>query len=323
MHHMTSMTHRAGTSSSAFVRAAWVTVVLTYLLMAAGAFVRVSGAGMGCPDWPRCFGLWIPPTSVDDLPPLHTYSYPPGWRVETFDPLMTWIEFTNRLLGALVGVAILVTVVLAVRSYRHQRSVWLPSVIGLVGVLYAGWLGSRVVAHELAPWIVTVHLLSAWLVLAALLFALQAALTPVVWHASTPASKLAGAALLLTLLQSVVGTQVRGLLEDVAKAQPQLMRGQWLERVGAVDVGHRTFALLCALLVVMMLLSVRAQRLTSATRPALVAVAAVVAQCVLGVVLSYADLPRAAQVLHLLVATILMGALWWTWLRARVHAPRA
>lgn len=298
-----------------FLRFALVTIALTYFLISVGAIVRVSGAGMGCPDWPTCFGLIIPPTSVDELPPLGSYDYPPGWKVESFDPLMTWIEFINRLIGVLVGLAITATLGAAVVLQRRPAVV-LPTFVAFVGVLYAGWLGARVVAHELAPWIVTVHLLSAVVVVSALVVAAVNAAVPVPATRPLTATQrsLSWQALgvtLVTLLQGSVGTQVRGTLEDIARAHPDWPRARWLERLGTLDFVHTSLALVVTGLVLSLAVrfvgspDVRPEGVRCARAAAVL----VVVQLVSGVVLHTAGLPQPLQVLHLLASVLVLGAL--------------
>ena len=75
---------------SSFQRLAVLTTVLTYLLIAVGGLVRASGAGLGCPDWPRCFGAWIPPASAADLPSQFDASQ--------FNPTLMWTEYLLSLI---------------------------------------------------------------------------------------------------------------------------------------------------------------------------------------------------------------------------------
>lgn len=299
----------------AFIRLATVTTVITYFLISVGAIVRVTGAGMGCPDWPTCFGLLVPPFSVEELPPMGSYHYPPGWSVESFDPVMTLIEYLNRLLGVLVGLSILVTLVGAIRVRKLRAGVLLPTVLAFLGVLYAGWLGARVVAHELAPWIVTVHLLSAIGVVSALVVALVNAWAPTTLTPPTPNQRLASLAAMavggLALLQGALGTQVRGYIEDIARAHPELSRGEWVNQVGFLDIIHRNLAILIVgasfSLIFVFRSKVRAQ--VGAVRAAIAAGACGVVQLVVGSLLVTLELPRVLQVFHLLGGALMLGAL--------------
>jgi len=88
-----------------FSRFSTLTTLLTYILIFVGGLVRVSGAGMGCPDWPKCFGRWIPPTSLDQLP---TDIDPAQFNI-----VLAWIEYSNRLVGVVIGLMITATLILA------------------------------------------------------------------------------------------------------------------------------------------------------------------------------------------------------------------
>ena len=61
--------------SSRFLKFQWVVLILIFLVVFAGSFVRMSGSGMGCPDWPKCFGKWVPPTELTELPEDYREAY--------------------------------------------------------------------------------------------------------------------------------------------------------------------------------------------------------------------------------------------------------
>jgi cytochrome c oxidase assembly protein subunit 15 len=309
-----------------FVRLALWTTVLTYALILVGSLVRASGAGLGCPDWPKCFGSWIPPSSVEALPAQFDPSL--------FNPTLMWTEYLNRLLGVIVGFFILATMVSAWRHHRRNAHVLAPTVLAFVLTGYEGWLGGRVVAHELAPWIVTVHLVVAIIIVLLLLYATvytmyrrpaagQTEGEPVTADPGLVRSRrrlvaVVAAMILVTLIQVAVGTQVRGTVDDVVGAG--VPRSGALAAVGPVDDLHRTTALVVMLLSLLALLLVWARYRRDAVvmqwTCAVVALAAM--QIVLGGVLAYAALPPAAQVLHVTIASLLMGAqmvqllvVWW------------
>ena len=114
-----------------------ISLFLLYILILAGGVVRCTGSGMGCPDWPKCFGMYIPPTSVDQLPENYEKIFVEGRikknerlssvlsffglnklsekikndpeikKGESFNVFKTWTEYINRLIGALVGLSLL------------------------------------------------------------------------------------------------------------------------------------------------------------------------------------------------------------------------
>jgi cytochrome c oxidase assembly protein subunit 15 len=289
---------------SSFQRLALWTTAVTYLLILVGGLVRASGAGLGCPDWPRCFGSWIPPASAAELPP--------GFAPSQFNPTLMWTEYLNRLLGVSVGLFILAATVSAWRHHRHEPKVLWPTVAALLLTGFEGWLGGRVVAADLAPWIVTAHLIVALVIVSLLLYATFYAFVGSAPVAVSPARRTLGlatyAAIALMLVQVGVGTFVRGRVDEWLERVPRV---EALAGVGAVDVAHRNGAVL--MLGVIVLLWFRTW-LAHRHEPALMRAAhavlgLTVAQIAVGLVMVYAGLPQAAQVAHLTLASLLLGAM--------------
>src|SRR5882757_887420 len=99
------------------------TLILCFLVIIAGGVVRTTQSGMGCPDWPKCFGKWIPPTNASELPPDFEKYLRKQDIDHTFNALHTWIEYFNRLLGALLGLfAIIQSGLLFFKRKEHRRS---------------------------------------------------------------------------------------------------------------------------------------------------------------------------------------------------------
>ena len=127
----------------AFRRLAVVTAIFAYLQIALGGLVRVSGSGLGCPDWPLCHGRPYPPADPHAI-----------------------IEYSHRAVGTVTGLLIIATVVLAWVVFRTRRPLvaWIATA-SLIGVVGEGALGGIVVANELQPWLVVVHLGLAMMIL--------------------------------------------------------------------------------------------------------------------------------------------------------------
>jgi cytochrome c oxidase assembly protein subunit 15 len=292
-----------------FQKWAILTTIATYFLIAVGAMVRAAGAGMGCPDWPRCFDRWIPPTDVSQVPPHIDPAL--------FNVRLAWIEYLNRLVGVSIGIFIAVALYLALRHYRNTPRVLWPTVFAFFGVGFEGWLGAKVVSSNLDPHMITVHLVMALLVVSALLYATVCAFFP----GGRPLENLpverralgqyARNTLLVLLLQIGMGAWLRGDLEVVAKSSPELDRADWILKAGLANPLHRFLAVVVTLLVGYLYLRVRRVFGQSVwlNRAALSCVVLVLLQLLLGVVLAKLALPPVAQVLHLTIGSLLMGAL--------------
>jgi heme A synthase len=169
-----------------FRRLALVTALFAYLQIALGGIVRVSGSGLGCPDWPLCNGRPYPPANLHAI-----------------------IEYSHRAVGSVTGVLIIATVVAAwiVFRKRRPRVAWLATA-SLIGVVGEGILGGVVVAQALSPWLVVVHLGLAMMILGFLVAAAIAAMPASSGIADVRFRRLAIVAAAATYLMLLTGSTV-------------------------------------------------------------------------------------------------------------------
>src|SRR5213593_4482588 len=130
-------------SAANFRRLAFLTALFAYLQIALGGVVRVTGSGLGCPDWPLCHGRPYPAADIHSI-----------------------IEYSHRTVGTITGVLLIATVISAWVVFRRTRPMvaWLATG-SLVGIAAEGAIGGVVVINELAPWLVLVHLGLAMIIL--------------------------------------------------------------------------------------------------------------------------------------------------------------
>ena len=205
-----------------FLWMASVTVVTIYALILVGGIVRATGAGMGCPDWPKCFDQWVPPTAESQLPANYQEIYANrGYAETTFNVRKTWTEYLNRLLGVFTGFTILLTLIASLPFRKTDPKVFWLSLSGFILVGVQGWLGSRVVASNLNPGMITVHMLLAQVIVGILIWSLLRATVQPGSHRDLLelppwVFPVLVAATLLGLLQLVIGTQVREGVDLIA-----------------------------------------------------------------------------------------------------------
>ena len=277
------------------------TIVATLTLIFIGGLVRASGAGLGCPDWPKCFGLLIPPTSVEHLPT--------GFDPEQFNVVHTWTEFINRLFGALVGLLSLLTAIMSISFARTQKSIPIVSWLVVLMVLFQAWLGGQVVLSALEQSMITLHLFMAMLIFGTLVFLGWMTLKDKYEFTMTSRQKskiflIALILLIATATQILLGSQVREALDVV---DPSLPKSEWLSEVGIIDQIHRSFSWVVLIASSILYWYTKNQNVSkNIAKLSYIALLLVVAQIFTGVVLAYGGLPAAFQVLHLGLSSMLL-----------------
>jgi len=304
-----------------FRRLAFLTILVIYLLVLAGGIVRGTGSGMGCPDWPKCFGQWIPPTHISQLPPNYQEIYGVKLKGEVeFNATKTWIEYLNRLLGVLSGLFVFATLVASFSYWRRDKVIVLGSIVTFFLLGANAWLGSRVVATELAHYMITLHLLLAVLVVLSLLFIYVRA-TAVDWYVSKIIRKnnsvntLLLVTMVLTLGQVLLGTQVRDALNEVIKLLGYDQRANWIEELDWRFYVHRSFSLVILALHITVAVSLLKTKGLKFLRKAGVWLSILVLlEIITGAIMGYFAVPALLQPIHLFLAVIIVGIQFVVWL---------
>ena len=302
-----------------------ITLAAVYFLILVGATVRASGAGMGCPDWPTCFGQWIPPTSEAQLPSDYQQVYADlGYSDTQFNVVKTWTEYLNRVLGVSIGVMIFITAVLSWYTRRIDPAIMKASVAAFLMVGFQGWLGSKVVASNLQPGMITLHMLVALAIVATLLFALAQArrelmeAQPV--HSIDPKfERWLAIVLVMTVFQVALGTQVREMTDFIRESQGEELRSSWIEAMPWFFYVHRSFSaivLFSNLWLVRILINSLGWQHTL-PRLCLAMIGVIVLSVVSGATLGHLGMPALVQPTHLLSASLLFGLQFLIWMSYR------
>ncbi len=299
-----------------FRRIGIITICAVYFVILVGGIVRASGAGMGCPDWPTCFGQWVPPTSEDQLPPNYHEIYAErGYKDTTFNPVKTWTEYTNRLVGVTIGCLIILTAWSSRVYLQHDKKVFYLS-IGVLGlVLFQGWLGSAVVASNLKPYMITLHMLLALIIVALLIYAIarsQQSYIPPIDLSELPASfkTVLIVAMSMTLLQVAMGTQVREAVDYIAHEHSYIERQFWRDDFPIIFYVHRSFSSIILFTNLWLVWKLHQLKPLAATlRGFGYTLAGLVITAILaGISLDRLGIPPVAQPLHMLMANLIFGA---------------
>jgi len=331
-------------SIDSFRRVSVITVIAVYLLILIGGIVRSSGSGMGCPDWPKCFGSYIPPTSVEQLPANYQEIYlnkrlaknerfvatleKLGFSEkskeiandksilveEEFNPVKTWIEYLNRLAGVVIGLLIILTVWKSFPLRKYDR--WIPilSVFNLILVIFIGWIGSIVVSTNLLHWMITFHMMLALLLVSLLIY---------VYHRAIRLIKNKGVKMdvprrielvlligtILMLAQIVLGTQVREQIDIISASLGDMLRNEWIGRIGLEFLIHRSFSIVLPVIHVLYFFwafkyTLRRSQVNLWSQVLMILI---ILEIATGMGMAYFGIPAFLQPIHLLLGSLIIG----------------
>ncbi len=306
-----------------FVYWSGITLLLVLLLILAGGIVRSTGSGMGCPDWPKCFGQWIPPLSETELPADYRTRFDThGHGVAPFSAFKTWIEYLNRLLGVVIGFAVLILLFLGLPLRKKKPELFIIGILAFVLTGLNGWLGSKVVATNLREWVVTLHMLlavllvfvlmRAWLTESVLLMNRTATITPKI---KTYLFNWASILLVLFVVQIILGTRVREMIDAAEKSMGTEKRAEWLWQNPIYFYFHRSYSLLLTALTIYFYLQLHKYQAPALVHRFTIGLLVCIGfSILLGIGLAYAGLPAGLQPLHLITAVLLISLSFGLWL---------
>lgn len=299
-------------SERRFRRFGILTIASVFFLIFVGGLVRSTGSGMGCPDWPKCFGQWVPPTHVSELPENYRELFKTSTHeVAEFDVYKTWTEYINRLIGVTTGLFVVLTVFFAIPYLKTNPSVFWLSFLALILTGFQGWIGARVVATNLAHWMVTIHMVIALIIVGLLIYTITKSQQFDVLQLNNDRSlKLIMVAILIvSAIQTISGTQVRENVDAVALVAGEQNRAHWVDLLGNMFKFHRTFSAVSAVLTLVMVYKFRLafERNSIIYKSVLALLLMVAAQILSGKVLDNLGFPAQMQSVHLFVGSLICG----------------
>ncbi|MFP6875170.1 MAG: COX15/CtaA family protein [Verrucomicrobiales bacterium] len=308
-----------------FQKTALAALLATILLIFVGAIVRVSGSGLGCPDWPRCWGALWPPSSIEDVD-FEKIDLEKFRRRDAditieklkaeFNPVHVWVEYINRLTSFPVGLFSLATLILGFGFRKRRPSVFLGSLLAFLLVGTNAALGAMVVRSGLQPGVITLHMALAIALLCVLVFVIHRG-GEVRPQVCLPGGRGIWWVVLILFAVSVgegvMGSQVRELTDRLALEYKDLPREQWHETLerAPVYLVHRSFSWIILAVAIFFSWYSRgiSGQMAAACRRAIFAI--VLAQMGLGMLMSHVSVHSVVQVLHIGLSALLIIALFW------------
>ena len=323
-------------------------ILLVYLVIATGGVVRMTGSGMGCPDWPKCFGYYIPPTNIAQLTWISQKIFKKGqmiiykdelkisknnftsglnfdhknWEDYTkhdyskFNPLHTWVEFINRLIGVICGISVLILGFYSLQFFKNKPIITLLSLLTIIAVGFQAWLGKIVVDSNLNPYSITIHMLMALLIISILIFIYSLNSNYKKNNVKSVALKnTVLLSLIFTTIQIAIGTQVREFIDEQIIMIGETKKNLWLLVLPSVFLTHRSFSLL--ILTVNFFIIYLSRKINLNSKIIFLILGIIAIEIILGIAMYYLHFPFSSQPLHLLLATILFGVQFYFYMSFR------
>jgi cytochrome c oxidase assembly protein subunit 15 len=314
-----------------------ISLVFTFVVIIAGSVVRMTGSGMGCPDWPKCFGYMIPPTDIEALTYAEGKAFSKGqmvilndtlwvaqesfiaeptfnkqhWSNYTkhdyahFNPVHTWIEYVNRLATVLFGIPVVILVVLSILYYfKSKDGITLLLALGTLFMLgFEAWLGKMVVDGNLHEGSITWHMIGSMAIVLLLLLLVYRHREKKEAQVIKPTYSYAlWAMLLLTIIQIILGTQVREEIDVIARNIDD--RSMWIDALSTNFLVHRSFSIVVFLLTIYL---VTQNKKFYNIQSVQIIGWLIALEILAGVVLAYAAMPAFAQPIHLWLGIVLFA----------------
>ena len=331
-----------------FPRIVKITLIAVYLIFLAGAIVRMTGSGMGCPDWPKCFGYIIPPTSEEQITWQPDKTYKQGmiiikdealyvaekevktdtefnsnnWEKYTkhdyakFNKFHTWTEYINRLTSVIAGIPLLLLLIGSFLFWKDHRKITFLSIGVFVLFAFEAWLGKTVVDTNLTPVIITVHMVVG-LIIIALLLQLRFITSEKnsTYHYNSLFNKLLIVSVVFSLIQIVLGTQVRQFIDEQVKLFGFENKEYSLMDPNIKFYFHRSFTI--AIVLVNLGLFYLNQMKGLGYKLVNWILLLLLLETITGILMYYADFPMGTQAVHLLSGALLFGVQYYLWLQSR------
>ena len=224
---------------NAYSRLNWLSIFFIFMLFVIGGLVRSTGSGMGCPDWPKCFGEYVPPTSEDKLPDNYQEIFKEQRIKKTerfinvlnllgftekaeemaainsqndthsFNVIKAYLEYINRLWGAITGLIVFLCFLASLSYFKANKYVFIYSLLGFFAVFINALLGAIVVNSNLIGGIVTVHFIAAFASIFFFILARNKLKFEIKHHYESKVKILALLLLFILLVQVVLGAELR------------------------------------------------------------------------------------------------------------------